>query len=82
MASFFRAGSFVHFYIQSVEKIPKDGMLCEQLRQQKLNNAEEDGPSWRDKPLHGMYHHQTEEVADVRKSYQWPEKAGLKDGKR
>ena len=26
-----------------------------------------------------MYHQQTEEVADITKSYQWLEKAGLKD---
>ena len=26
-----------------------------------------------------MDHHQTEEVADIRKTYQWMEKAGLKD---
>ena len=30
-------------------------------------------------PPHGMYHRQIEEVADIKKSYQWLEKAGLKD---
>ncbi|TWW62315.1 hypothetical protein D4764_04G0009620 [Takifugu flavidus] len=30
-------------------------------------------------PLHGMYHRQIEEVADFEKTYQWLEKAGLKD---
>ena len=30
-------------------------------------------------PLHGMYHRQIEEVADIKKSYQWLENAGLID---
>ena len=59
---------------------PKDELLSEYLRQQKPDDAEEEEePSWRDKPLHGMYHRQIEEVADIKKSYQWLEKAGLKD---
>ena len=33
----------------------------------------------KDKLLHGMYHRQIEEVADVEKCYQWLQKAGLKD---
>ncbi len=38
---------------------PRDELLSEYLRQQKLKNAEEeDEPSWRDKPQHGMYHRQ------------------------
>lgn len=37
------------------------------------------GTSWADKALHGFYHCQFEEVADVRKSYQWLKKTGLKD---
>ena len=42
---------------------------------------EEEGeePSWKDKPLHSMYHKQIEEVADIEKSYQWLEKTGLRD---
>ena len=36
-------------------------------------------PSWQDKPLHGMYHRNITEVTDTRKSYQWLERAGLKD---
>ena len=32
-----------------------------------------------DKPLHGMYPHQIEEVADIKKTYQCLEKAGLTD---
>ena len=31
------------------------------------------------KPWDGMYHRQIVEVADIRKSYQWLEKAGLTD---
>lgn len=34
---------------------------------------------WEDKPLHGMYHCQNEEMADFKKSCQWQEKSGLKD---
>ena len=40
---------------------------------------EPEGSPWTKKPLHGMYHQQTEEVADIVKTYQWLEKAGLKD---
>ncbi len=59
---------------------PKDELLCEYLRQQKPENAEEeDEPSWKTKPLHGMYHRQIEEVADVKKSRKWLEKARLTD---
>ncbi len=45
---------------------PKDELLNEYLRQQKPRNAEDDEPSWRDKPLYGMYHRQIEEVADIK----------------
>ncbi len=60
---------------------PKDEGLSEHLRQQKpeSEDKEDEEPSWRDKPLHGVYHRQIEEVADIKKSYQWLEKAGLKD---
>ena len=59
---------------------PNDQLLSECLRQQKPSRDEEpEGPSWKDKPLHGMYHRQIEEVADMEKTYQWLEKAGLKD---
>ena len=55
-------------------------VLSEYLRQQKPDEEEEHvEPSWEDKPLHGMYHRQIKEVADIRKSYQWLEKAGLKE---
>ncbi|TWW77451.1 hypothetical protein D4764_12G0008410 [Takifugu flavidus] len=48
-------------------------------RQQKPSKEEEPkGLSWKDKPLHGMYHQQIEEVAHIKKTYQWLEKAGLK----
>ncbi|XP_015259534.1 PREDICTED: protein NLRC3-like [Cyprinodon variegatus] len=61
---------------------PKDKWLGEYLRQEKTESEdkkEEGEPSWRDKPLHGVYHRQIEEVADIKKSYLWLEKAGLKD---
>lgn len=59
---------------------PNDELLNECLRQQKPNKEEgPEEPSWKDKPLHGMYHRQIEEVADIEKTYQWLEKAGLKD---
>ena len=32
---------------------------------------EKGGASWRDTPLHGMYHRQIMEVADIKKTYQW-----------
>ena len=59
---------------------PKYELLSEYLRQQKCDDAEEEEkPSWRNKPLHGMYHQQIDEVVDIKKTYQWLEKAGLKD---
>ncbi|CAK6977960.1 zinc-binding domain-containing protein%2C partial [Scomber scombrus] len=48
--------------------------LSEYLRQQKPNNGEEE-----DEPLNSMNHRQIEEVADINKSSQWLEKAGLRD---
>ncbi|TWW67382.1 hypothetical protein D4764_02G0004230 [Takifugu flavidus] len=59
---------------------PTDPLLSECLRQQKPTKEEEpEGLSWKDKPMHGMYHRQIEEVADIEKTYQWLTKAGLKD---
>ncbi len=59
---------------------PKDELLSKYFRQHKPGNAhKEDESSWRDKLLHSMYHCQIEEVADIKKFYQWLEKAGLKD---
>jgi len=43
------------------------------------DEEEEREPSQKDKPLHDMYHQQIEEVTDIEKSYQWLQKAGLKD---
>ena len=40
---------------------------------------EEEEPSRKDKPLHSMYHRQTEELVDVNKSFLRLEIAGLKD---
>ena len=57
-----------------------DDLLCECLRQQKPSEEkEEERPSRRDKPLHGMYQQQREEVADIIKTYQWLETAGVRD---
>uniref|UniRef100_A0A3Q3AXH7 Phospholipid phosphatase related 4a n=1 Tax=Kryptolebias marmoratus TaxID=37003 RepID=A0A3Q3AXH7_KRYMA len=54
------------------KKAPNDDLLSECLRQQKPNVEEEkEEPSWKDKPLHRMYHRQIEEVTDIKKSYQW-----------
>ena len=59
---------------------PKNKLLSEYLKQQKHNNAEEeDELPWRQKPLHGTYDQQIEEAADINKSYQGLEKAGLVD---
>ena len=59
---------------------PKDELLGECLRQQQrgTDDQPEEMP-WHSKALHGMYHRQIVEVADIRKSYQWLEKAGLAD---
>ena len=43
---------------------------------------EEERPPWRDKPLSRMYKRHIEEVADIEKTYQWLEKAGLKTAER
>uniref|UniRef100_A0A669EZW7 Reverse transcriptase domain-containing protein n=1 Tax=Oreochromis niloticus TaxID=8128 RepID=A0A669EZW7_ORENI len=68
----------IHEYITKMA--PTDSVLSEYLRQQKPKKEEEgEEPSWKDRPLHGMYHRQIEEVADIQKSYQWLDKAGLKD---
>lgn len=55
--------------------------LSKYLRQQKPEKGEEqeEEPSWEDKLLHGMYHQEIEEVADIKKSNWWLNKAGLKD---
>ncbi|XP_055368940.1 uncharacterized protein LOC129604854 [Betta splendens] len=68
----------IHKYIK--EKAPTDDVLSECLRQWRTEDEMlEEGPSWEDKPLHGMYHRNITEVADLNKSYQWLERAGLKD---
>ena len=40
---------------------------------------EEEQSTWKDKPLHGIHHCQVEEVADIKKTYQWLVNAGLTD---
>ena len=59
---------------------PSDDLLSECLWQLKPSMEEEpEGLSWTDKPLHSMYYSKIEEVADIGKTYQCLEKAGLKD---
>uniref|UniRef100_A0A3B5PPD0 Reverse transcriptase domain-containing protein n=1 Tax=Xiphophorus maculatus TaxID=8083 RepID=A0A3B5PPD0_XIPMA len=67
----------IHKYIR--DKASTDNVLSEYLRQQGTEVEVPEIPSWQDKPLHGMYHQQITQVADISKSYQWLEKAGLKD---
>uniref|UniRef100_A0AAV2MRB2 Uncharacterized protein n=1 Tax=Knipowitschia caucasica TaxID=637954 RepID=A0AAV2MRB2_KNICA len=62
-----------------MEKAKKDDILCECRRQWRDEEVLEVNPSWEDKPLHGMYHRSIAEVADLKKSYQWLERAGLQD---
>lgn len=45
-------------------------VLSEHLRPQKPDEDEQLEPLWEDKPLHGAYRRQTEEVADIKKSSQ------------
>lgn len=47
---------------------PRDKLLNEYLRLQKLNGEEQLEPSREDKPLHGIYPHQTEVAAKIRKT--------------
>lgn len=61
------------------DKAPADEVLRECLRQWGPEEEVLEGPSWQDKPLHGAYHRNITEVADIKKSYQWLERAGLKD---
>jgi len=66
---------------ESIGKMaPSDELLSECLRLQKPREGrdEEEELSWKHNPLHGMYHQQIQGVADIAKSYQLLEKAGLK----
>ncbi|XP_055359974.1 uncharacterized protein LOC129603341 [Betta splendens] len=70
--------SKIHKYI--MDKALTDDVLSKCLRQWRTEDEMlEEGPSWEDKPLHRMYHRNITEVADLNKSYQWLERAGLKD---
>ena len=46
---------------------PNDDLLSECLRQQKPSEVKEEDerPSWSDNLLHGMYHRQIEEMAEI-----------------
>ena len=63
---------------------PNDDLLSECLGQQKPSEVKEEDerPSWSDNLLHGMYHGQIEEVADIEKTYKWLGKIGLRDSQR
>lgn len=55
-------------------------MLTECLRQQtQEKRGAKRGTVMEDRLLPGIYHRQIEEVADIKKSYQWLDKAGAKD---
>lgn len=55
-------------------------MLTECLRQQtQEKGGAKIGTVMEDRLLPGIYHRQIEEVADIKKSYQWLDKAGAKD---
>ena len=69
--------SKIHKYIK--DKAPTDDVLSECLRQWGTEDEVLEVPSWEDKPLHGMYHRNITEVAAIKKSYQWLDRAGLKD---
>ncbi|XP_051911362.1 uncharacterized protein LOC127593748 [Hippocampus zosterae] len=70
--------SKLHDYIK--DKAPTDDVLKECLRQWGTEDEElEEGPSWEDKPLHRKYHRTITEMADLKKSYQWLERASLRD---
>uniref|UniRef100_A0A3B3HDB2 HAT C-terminal dimerisation domain-containing protein n=1 Tax=Oryzias latipes TaxID=8090 RepID=A0A3B3HDB2_ORYLA len=70
--------SKMHEYIKL--KAPTDSVLSECLRQWRAEDTVlEDRSSWEDKPLHWMSHRTITEVADINKSYQWLERAGLQD---
>ncbi|XP_068176488.1 uncharacterized protein [Antennarius striatus] len=49
------------------------------VKKPEEEEEEEEETTWRDKPLHGMYYRQIEEVAGIKKTYQWLNKAGLTD---
>lgn len=53
------------------------GGLSEHLRQHNPHGGKQMESSWENKPLHSMYHRQTEQVADS-KFYQWIENGALK----
>lgn len=64
-----------------IKKMFLNELLSECLRQQKSieEGEKKEEPPWKEKPLHGIDFQQTEEVADIEKSYRWLQKAGLKD---
>lgn len=50
---------------------------CVGLQKSKVEGEKQEEPLWKDK--NGTSHQQIEEVADIKKSFQRLEKAGLKD---
>ena len=58
----------------------KDKLIAEYETYHKPKvNVSQEQSSWKNKPLHGKYHQQISKVADLSKTYQWLEKADLKD---
>lgn len=58
---------------------PSDGALSKSVRHWTPDKWTQEEPSTEDKSLHGMYHQQISEVANMEKSYQRLVRAGLKD---
>ena len=57
----------------------KDPLIAEYRKIQKPpQETNEETGNWKSKPLHGRFHSQIAEVADLEKSYQWLEKGDLK----
>lgn len=61
------------------EALFENELLQTCLKQLKTDGdvEQEEELSWTTKPLHGMYYQQREEVADIKKSYQWLQQAML-----
>lgn len=58
----------------------KDKLIAEYEAYHKPKiNVPQEQSSWKNKPLHGKFHQQITKVADLSKTYQWLEKADLKD---
>lgn len=70
-----------HVLVYTRKKDSNDKLLTECLSEQKTNveEVEQEYTSFKDKPLHCMYHLQVKEVAEINKSYWWLERTGLEN---